>query len=235
VIPNVTEEIQAATLVEQAEQYEDMVSAMKNMVMLKKAELTYEERKSFSLAYKNVIDCRRSAWRTASQISQKTIANAATKQQLQKTEKEIRDICHEALMLLDKFLIPKASTVESKVFFGKMKGDCYRYLTEVATGDEQLKLNKESQQFYNEAYNIAKKSLQPTNSIRLDLALNFSTFYYEILNASDRACRLAKEAFDDAIAQLDTLEEDMYKESLLIMQLLRDSLVQWTRDAPNAD
>lgn len=32
------------------------------------------------------------------------------------------------------------------------------------------------------------------------------------------------QAFDDAIAELDTLNEDSYKDSTLIMQLLRDNL-----------
>jgi len=62
------------------------------------------------------------------------------------------------------------------------------------------------------------------------LALNFSVFYYEILNSPDRACRLAKKAFDDAIAELDTLSEESYKDSTLIMQLLRDNLTLWTSD-----
>ena len=66
--------------------------------------------------------------------------------------------------------------------------------------------------------------------IRLGLALNFSVFYYEILNSPDRACRLAKAAFDDAIAELDTLSEESYKDSTLIMQLLRDNLTLWTSD-----
>jgi 14-3-3 protein epsilon len=57
-----------------------------------------------------------------------------------------------------------------------------------------------------------------------------SVFYYEILNSPDRACRLAKAAFDDAIAQLDTLSEESYKDSTLIMQLLRDNLTLWTSD-----
>ena len=60
--------------------------------------------------------------------------------------------------------------------------------------------------------------------IRLGLALNFSVFYYEILNFPDCACRLAKAAFDDAIAELDTLSEESYKDATLIMQLLRDNL-----------
>ena len=39
--------------------------------------------------------------------------------------------------LLDKFLIPKATQAESKVFYLKMKGDYYRYLAEVAVGDSR--------------------------------------------------------------------------------------------------
>ena len=41
---------------------------------------------------------------------------------------------------------------------------------------------------------------------------------------------LALQAFDDAIAELDTLNEDSYKDSTLIMQLLRDNLTLWTSD-----
>ena len=70
---------------------------------------------------------------------------------------------------------------------------------------------EESQRAYNDAFEIAKNQMQPTHPIRLGLALNFSVFYYEILNAPDRACHLAKQAFDDAIAELDTLNEDSYK------------------------
>lgn len=46
----------------------------------------------------------------------------------------------------------------------------------------------------------------------------------------DLACSLAKQAFDDAIADLDTLGEDSYKDSALIMQLLRDNLTLWTSE-----
>merc|ERR1711994_890714 len=130
----------------------------------------------------------------------------------------------------DKFLIPKATQAESKVFYLKMKGDYFRYLAEVAVADAKTAVIDDSQKAYQDAFEISKSKMQPTHPIRLGLALNFSVFYYEILNSPDRACRLAKAAFDDAIAELDTLSEESYKDSTLIMQLLRDNLTLWTSD-----
>ena len=77
---------------------------------------------------------------------------------------------------------------------------------------------------YQVAYDTAKDNMQSTHPIRLGLALNFSVFHYEIKNDPSKACELAKQAFDDAIAELDNLKEDSYKDSTLIMQLLRDNL-----------
>lgn len=39
--------------------------------------------------------------------------------------------------LLEDFLIKNASQAESKVFYLKMKGDYFRYLSEVASGDDK--------------------------------------------------------------------------------------------------
>ena len=74
------------------------------------------------------------------------------------------------------------------------------------------------------------QSLAPTHPIRLGLALNYSVFLYEVQAKQTEACTLAKQAFDDAIAELDTLDEESYKDSTLIMQLLRDNLTLWTSD-----
>uniref|UniRef100_A0A915C2Y9 14-3-3 domain-containing protein n=1 Tax=Parascaris univalens TaxID=6257 RepID=A0A915C2Y9_PARUN len=225
--------VQLAKLAEQAERYDDMAQSMKK-VTESGAELSNEERNLLSVAYKNVVGSRRSSWRVLSSAEQK-IDEAEKKQMArqyrEKIEKELRDICQNVLDLLDKHLIPKSSTPEAKVFFLKMKGDYYRYLAEVANGDAKNPVIEKSQQAYQGAFDVAKDKMQPTHPIRLGLALNFSVFYYEILNAPDKACQLAKQAFDDAIAELDTLNEDSYKDSTLIMQLLRDNLTLWTSDA----
>jgi len=113
-------------------------------------------------------------------------------------------------------------------------GDYHRYLAEFATGDKRKDSADKSLAAYKDASDVAVTELPPTHPIRLGLALNFSVFYYEILNSPDRACHLAKQAFDDAIAELDTLSEESYKDSTLIMQLLRDNLTLWTSDMQDA-
>lgn len=49
-----------------------------------------------------------------------------------------------------------------------------------------------SQQAYQAAFDISKTEMEPTHPIRLGLALNFSVFFYEILNSPEKACELAK-------------------------------------------
>uniref|UniRef100_A0A674NSW0 14-3-3 protein epsilon n=1 Tax=Takifugu rubripes TaxID=31033 RepID=A0A674NSW0_TAKRU len=224
-----------AKLAEQAERYDEMVESMKKVAGLDK-ELTMEERNLLSVAYKNVIGARRASWRIISSLEQKEEGKAAEekmkmiKEYRKVIENELKTICNDILVVLDKHLIPTALMGESKVFYYKMKGDYHRYLAEFATGNDRKEAAENSLMAYKAANDIAQSELTSTHPIRLGLALNFSVFYYEILNSPDRACRLAKEAFDDAIAELDTLNEESYKDSTLIMQLLRDNLTLWTSD-----
>lgn len=82
----------------------------------------------------------------------------------------------------------------------RRKGDYHRYLAEFALGDKRKVSADKSLEAYKNATEVAQTDLAPTHPIRLGLALNFSVFYYEILNSPDQACHLAKQAFDDAIA-----------------------------------
>ncbi|CAF4072748.1 unnamed protein product [Rotaria magnacalcarata] len=82
---------------------------------------------------------------------------------------------------------------------------------------------------------LITSGMKATDPIRLGLALSSATFLYEILNDRATACVLAKQAFDDALAELDSLDEDFYKDATLLMQLLRDNLTLWTSDADDVD
>lgn len=224
-----------AKLSEQAERYDEMVAAMKKVAQAG-GDLTVEERNLLSVAYKNVIGSRRASWRIISSIEAKEESKGATqpvariKEYRGKVEKELSGICNDILEVLDKHLIPAAQNPEASVFYSKMKGDYYRYLAEFATGEQRDHAANESLAAYKKATETASKELPPTHPIRLGLILNFSVFYYEILSQPENACSLAKQAFDEAIAELDTLSEESYKDSTLIMQLLRDNLTLWTSD-----
>merc|ERR1712038_1240445 len=147
-----------------------------------------------------------------------------------KVEAELQKICDTILGLLDANLINKASNGESKVFYQKMKADYYRYIAEFTADDAKKKASENARLAYEEASKVAEKDLAVTHPIRLGLALNYSVFQYEVLSRPEDACKLARTAFEDAIAELDNVAEESYKDSTLTMQLLRDNLTLWTSD-----
>lgn len=222
-----------AKLAEQAERYDEMVDCM-NQVATMGLELTTEERNLLSVAYKNVIGARRASWRILSSVESKVADEDSMKEELIKSykgkvEKELQEKSMNIIDLLDNHLFPQAMSAESKTFYLKMKGDYYRYLAEFQTGPGRDTPAAKSLEAYDQAAQIAEE-LPSTHAIRLGLALNFSVFYYEILNSPDKACKLARKAFDEALKQLETLGEDNYKDSTLILQLLRDNLTLWSGD-----
>merc|ERR1719264_463027 len=199
-------------------------------------ELSVEERNLLSVAYKNAVGSRRAAWRIITSVEQKekTKGNDEqakfAKEYCMKVEAELQKICDTILGLLDNNLIPKASTGESKVFYQKMKADYYRYIAEFAEADKKAKSAENARKAYEQATKVAEQDLAVTHPIRLGLALNYSVFQYEVLQNPEEACKMARTAFEDAIADLDSVAEDSYKDSTLIMQLLRDNLTLWTSD-----
>lgn len=223
-----------AKLAEQAERYEDMAEYMKKVTESGKP-LEIEQRNLLSVAYKNVVGARRSSWRMLTSIALKTDQNdkkqKLVKEYQEKVEEELKEICKNVLTLLDEYLIPKSKDdADSFVFYMKMKGDYNRYLAEVACDADKKETTDNSKKAYDEALICCKEKMESTHPIRLGLALNYSVFFYEILGSPKDACCLAKDAFDAAISDLDKLSEESYKDSTLIMQLLRDNLTLWTSD-----
>merc|ERR1712066_165403 len=224
-----------AKLAEQSERYDEMSEHMESVAKTGD-ELSVEERNLLSVAYKNAVGSRRAAWRIITSVQQKETSkgneeNAKyAKEYCGKVEAELDKICQTILGVLDGNLIPKASNGESKVFYQKMKADYYRYIAEFTDGDKKSKAAESARAAYADAQAVAEKDLAVTHPIRLGLALNYSVFQYEVLQQPEEACKMARTAFEDAIAELDNAAEDSYKDSTLIMQLLRDNLTLWTSD-----
>jgi len=213
---------------EQAELYEEMSKTMVELIkrFSRLEELSVEERNLFSIANKNRIGALRAAWRC---LAAGEYAGKENVRRLKENvEAKMVDICTEMMTICNEFLLTPSSSNENKLFFYKMVGDYNRYLAEFM--QPNLTFAQNSAAAYESALAIGQQ-FPPTNPIRLGLALNYSTYYYEIAKDHSKACDLARKAFDDAISQLDRLPEDAYKDATLIMQLLRDNLTLWTSPA----
>lgn len=244
-----------ARTAEAAERYDDMCRCMKELVHLEKEPvgLSVDERNLLSVAYKNVIGARRASWRTLNAESQDEKNSNLIVNYKQSVEQELKQICDDVLSLLEvlrnqetidkitdssangdgeKPTVKSSPEGEAQVFYLKMTGDYYRYLAEAVTDKNH---EQQAADYYKQAFSLAQCVLEPTHPIRLGLALNYSVCFYEILKNKEKACELAKDAFDDAISKLDKLEEADYKDSTLIMQLLRDNLTLWTSTEDDGD
>ena len=181
-----------------------------------------------------MVGTRRAAWRVLSSIQKKEMAKG-NKENFNKVkiykgiiEDELKQNCQEILELLDDHLLPNSTTSEAKVFFHKMKADYHRYIAEFEKAELRDKAKQKAKQAYEDATNMARNSLSSTHPMKLGLALNHSVFCYEILGSPEQACKMARNAFDEAIADLDNVQDSYYKDATLIMQLLRDNLLLWT-------
>mmetsp|Transcript_12020 Transcript_12020/g.28197 ORF Transcript_12020/g.28197 Transcript_12020/m.28197 type:complete len:251 (-) Transcript_12020:50-802(-) len=224
------ENVFMARLAEQAERYEDMVEYMKRVATMG-AELSLDERNLLSVGYKNSVGARRIAVRNVRSMEQREAARGPEVVDLLKgyrvtVEEELNAKCMDVLQLLDGELVPKATSDEAKVFYLKMKGDYHRYLSEFSTNP---RCKQDAHDAYETAMGVAA-TLPAWHPIRLGLALNFSVFYYEVFSAPDKACVLAKAAFEDARKMMNEADQDTYKDSSAILQLLRDNLALWTSD-----
>lgn len=244
-----TKLLAVARMTEAAEQYDQMCLVMKAFVGKKagsgKAQLEAEERNMLSVAFKNSVGQRRAAWRqlqmrkqelenpSSEQTQQDKLAQTLSTAYCTHLEGEMDHKCNQVVSLVnDKLIDPSSEDSETQVFYMKMCGDYFRYLAEFKQDDKSIK--DKAKESYDNALTLAEEKLDPTHPTRLGLALNASVCFYEILKNKDQACKLAKKAFDDAIQKLDALTDTTYKDSTLIMQLLRDNLTLWQSESDNA-
>ena len=230
-VTTVEEAVFMAKVAEQAERYEDMLIFLQPVVK-KTEELQSEERNLVSVAFKNLSGNKRTAWRALTAIEENPKYekyHEKTKAYKTKIEAELKKICQDAIKTIDTSLLKNATSAEAKVFYLKMKADYYRYSGEVCSGKELEEVSSKAEESYASAKKVSE-TLPPTDPVRIGLALNYSVFLYEIKKRPKDACAMAKTAFDEAISGLQDLDEEKYKDSTAIMQLLKDNLTLWTTE-----
>ncbi|OEL30476.1 putative 14-3-3-like protein GF14-H [Dichanthelium oligosanthes] len=211
----------------------DMVEFMKKLARMD-VDMSAEERHLFSVGFKNTIGAKRASWRIICSLEQKLTsgdkAGVMIDAYKEKVEDELRKVCNEVLSIIAIHCLPLANSGENVVFFYKMKGDYYRYLAEFSTGTEKKAAADQSLMAYQHAMVVASSELSPAHQVRLGLALNFSVFFYEIMNSHERACQVAKQAFDEALTEINSVGVGVYKDSSLMIQVLKDNLSLWTSE-----
>merc|ERR1711907_794172 len=76
----------------------------------------------------------------------------------------------------------------------------------------------------------ADDELNAFNPIRLGLALNFSVFYYEVMNNHKTACELGEKSLADALEKIDEVDEETFRDAKSIIELLKENLSLWKEE-----
>uniref|UniRef100_A0A6B2LFA5 14-3-3 domain-containing protein n=1 Tax=Arcella intermedia TaxID=1963864 RepID=A0A6B2LFA5_9EUKA len=225
--------VYVAKLAEQAERYQDMVHAMK-LVAQENKELTAEERNLLYVSYKNATYTRRQSWRVLKSIEEQAAKESLPKYFImirnyrEKIEKELSGLCNEVIQILKENCIPHCTFKESIVFYHKMEGDYWRYLTEFKLGKEKEHAIEGALEAYSKGSKIASE-LPPTHPIRLGLALNFSVFYFDSKGDVENATKIALEAYNSSNKVIKKeANEDTYKDTAIILHLLKENLNMWS-------
>ena len=232
--PTREEYVFLSKLYEKAERYPDMIKSIKEMISIN-PKLNKEECDILSTGYKNMITEKRSSWRILHSMERKERKiKSKILPQIREIkshiEREIREVCNDLQILIDKYLLPNADDHENEICFNKLKADYYRYICEFAGGKEfEENLNK-SEEFYKKAYNNSIKNLPVNNCTRVGLALNYAIFLYEVKGEKKNAFDIAKKTFDESMKFVDDLEKPKYRDTLMIIQLIKENLIFWSSE-----
>jgi 14-3-3 protein epsilon len=209
-----------------------MVDFLKPILREKGGDFSVEERNLLSVGFKNLIGGKRTAIRTITAIEQNPkyakFGPALAAYKL-KIEGELQNDCQNIINMIKNDAMKSQVDAEGRAFFLKMVGDYYRYMAESAQGDKLTQARDGALQHYKEA-ETAGKDLHACNPIKLGLALNFSVFYYEVMQDNKQACALAETALQEAMNKIDDVDEETFRDAKSIIELLKENLTLWKEE-----
>ena len=234
-----TKAIYLAKICLKLENFEDSLRYVDEMAKLKEGEFSLEEREIFVSAYKNFISHKRAAWRKLYKKENKLMTeknkNSNIITEIKKKYEEIIFKANEKLIyIINTHIFPKIKSVDGKTFFLKVKADHYRYMAEISFGPELKNHRQNSYKFYKEAFSNSLL-LNPLNTIRLGVALNYSVFFYDVLSNTIQSIMIATSSLNEALKEMklyddEGLQDEKLKDALDIIKIIKDNVHQWSKE-----
>ena len=217
-----------------AELYKEVINFIKEFIKLN-PKIEKEECDIISTGFKNMISDKRASWFTLNSMEHKEKKKKRNtvkeiKEIKNHIENEIRETCKELQDLVDKELLPKNEEDEILVFLYKLKADYFRYICEFAEGNEYQDNLIKAEEYYKKAYEIADKKLPIINCNRVSVALNYAIFLYETKKDKKSGFDIAQNTFKESMKFIDDLEKPKYRDTLLIIQLLKENIIFWNSE-----
>lgn len=209
----------------------------------KNPKLTSKERLIFISSFKKTITKKRSSWRILQKRRLQLESNSEIRQKENDklnelegisevqlvVEEEIKEIVNLMINLIDEYLIKDVEDYENAAFYFKVKADYFRYICEISIDNNRIDAIKETEENYKQAYIISEKELEITNDTRLGIILNYSVFLWEIKDSKEEAAVIAQNGFNSVYELLQDMEENQMKESIILVQLIRENLLSWSK------
>ncbi|KAH9976028.1 14-3-3 domain-containing protein [Lactifluus volemus] len=223
-----------AKLAGQAERWDDVIKQLKSIISYSDGHLTMEERNLLSIAYKHVMGTLLTSWRNIEGIEKQETVNGCVTQrkqalirhQREKIENELADACRDLLNLLDRSLVPVVEPGEERVFNYKM----HETICRVRPTSRPRTISTTSIRAHKALYKHAFNTLPPWHPTRLGVALNFFVHFHDVHGSPDRACHLTNHAFDEVVGAMHATPEHTFRDSLMILQFLRDDIILWSAE-----
>lgn len=200
--------------------------------------LSEEDRNILTIAYKNPVTSRRDTLRNIENVylqnfdEQDEDYNPKRFERMkdfeQKIKNELEELCIELINLVDEKILSRSTVYpEERVFYEKMKGDFYRYICENRPREEVEEYINNAKQCYNDGLEIGRTELSQASPTFLGLVLNYTVFLYEIMDLKEEAIELSKRTFTDTQDLIDTMDDNSFSESSMILHLLQDNCQRW--------
>ncbi len=224
--------IYLARISEKTGNYEEAIKYIEKIINMKSSDITKEERNILQAAFKHIFSEKRSSWRTLCNVLDRESRHKKCnildliKNLKIEIENEIIDLCNKLLKIIDEFLLNRASTLEAKVFYLKLKGDYNRYMIDFSDNEKKKEKIDIVMNCYNEAFEYCKK-LPFTNDVRLGLVLNFGVFFNDILNDPKNALNVTNDTYNALIKEIDNLDDKQYNIINPIANLIKENIDNW--------